>query len=338
MTLVEIQEVLIVKELQMDEEMIPQEVSTLQEHETASAVRAAHIEQEVKQLEKEIEMTTPDVNIYQKDGLGSVLPMLMGNAGGGTGAAVGGGLGAGLLGGILGGVLLNRNGVLGGGAEGGVVTPTQLTAALAGVTDTLNNSTVLQTLGDIKAAIPYNEAQVQLALAGAQADINNNISNHSTNIITGQAMINKNISDAIASSLSANSAVKETVASYGVANLTATQNAQHAIISAIRDESDKNRALLIAQNDATLNRQLTVAEGALAEQRAVQRSRDVEINVTQNVNQNQVQSQQQQQLQVLSNALAVLANQQQHISQGIVNLGTMSGSSGQQTAANTKVH
>lgn len=322
------------------DDIIPQEVGSLQEHETASAARAAHLEQDIKLIEKEIEMTTPDVNIYQKDGLGSMLPLVMGNMGGGTGAAMGGGLGAGLLGGILGGVLLNRNGVLGGGTGdgAGVVTPTMLATSLGTVTESANNSTILQTLGDIKAAIPYNEAQMQLALAGAQADINNNISNHSTSLLAGQAMINKNISDSIATALASQNSIKESVAAYGVANLTATKDAQFSVVEAVRNDGDRTRALLIAQNDATLNRQLQVAESALAEQRAAFRTRDTEINITQNVNQNQVQSQQQQQLQTLTNALSVLANQQQHISQGIVNLGHMSGSAGSQTAANTKVH
>lgn len=323
------------------DDIVPQEVGSLQEHETASAARAAHLEQDIKLIEKEIEMTTPDVNIYQKDGLGSMLPLVMGNMGGGTGAAMGGGLGAGLLGGILGGVLLNRNGVLGGGGVGdggGIVTPSMLATSLGTVTESANNSTILQTLGDIKAAIPYNEAQMQLALAGAQADINNNISNHSTSLLAGQAMINKNISDSIATALASQNTIKESVAAYGVANLTATKDAQFSVVEAVRNDGDRTRALLIAQNDATLNRQLQVAESALAEQRAAFRTRDTEINITQNVNQNQVQSQQQQQLQTLTNALSVLANQQQHISQGIVNLGHMSGSAGSQTAANTKVH
>ena len=89
---------------------------------------------------------------------------------GGAGAGAGAGLGAGLLGGILGGAVLNRGGLFGGergfGGEG-CVTPSQLTAALAGVQDTQMITAVLQGLGDIKAAVPLAESQVQLALATA---------------------------------------------------------------------------------------------------------------------------------------------------------------------------
>lgn len=107
--------------------------------------------------------------------------------GGGLGA---GGIGGGLLGGILAGALF------GGGINNrrndgeGCVTPSQLTAALAGVQDTQMNTAVLQQLGAIQASVPLAESQMQLALAGSTATTT-----------SGQAIINKNISDAIAASL-----------------------------------------------------------------------------------------------------------------------------------------
>ncbi len=138
---------------------------------------------------------------------------------------------------------------------------------------------------------------MQLALAGAQADINSNIAMSLQTAIAGQAMINKNISDAIATSLASQGAIKETVLSTGAANLTATMNSKFELAATIRDDGDKTRALIVAQNDAMLNRQLATAEAALLEQRAIGRSAATEVNVSQVVNQVQAQSQAQQQQQ-----------------------------------------
>jgi hypothetical protein len=283
--------------------------------------------------------------------------------GGGAGAGLGAGLGGGLLGGILGGALLGNRGLLGGnGAEvaraagEGFVTPTQLTAGLAGVTDALQSTTVLQSLGDIKASIPLAEGQVQLALAGSQAAITGQLNTNLLATLTGQSTINKNVSDAIATSLasqnnlntnilSSAAATRESVAAYGVANLTATKDAQFATQVAISSSTKEILAVLNDQNTANLQRQLTVAEAALAEQRSTGRIRETEINIT-NTNtataqqmQAQNQSQQQTQAIIQLNALVSnLANDIQVVRQGqtIFNSGTMA-ASGTQTAANTRV-
>lgn len=257
---------------------------------------------------------------------GALLAALAGggnNHNNGMGAAMGGGMGAGLLGGILGGALLGGNG---GGLFGnrngtsnaeGLVTPTQLTAALNGVTENSNTTTILQTLGDIKASVPLAEAQVQLALAGNTASISSQLGAVENTITANQTAIQKSISDAVAASLASQnnininvltqgSATREAVTAMGVANLNATKDSQYAIATALRDDGDKTRALLVNQNEANLQRLLAVAESNAAELRQHQRSRDVEVNVTQTVNQNQMQLQaqaQQQQQQILLNNL-----------------------------------
>lgn len=265
----------------------------------------------------------------------------------GVGAGAGAGLGAGLLGGVLGGALLGNRGLLGGGGVGeGVVTPSQLTAALAGVTAAQANTTVLQTLGDIKASVPLAEGQVQLALAGATASL-----------ITGQSLINKNISEAIAASLASQnninvnvltqgSQTRETVANFGVANLNATKDAQFATVTAVANSTKEILAALNTQNMDNLNRQLTIAETALLERNAALRARETEINIT-NTNTatataQQAQFQGQQQFQILaqlSAAVSNLANDVQVVRQGqtIFNSGTMA-ASGTQAAANTRVN
>lgn len=281
---------------------------TLPEHEAYSAQRAAKI---INKIEGVTEMEHDKVsvkNIFETAKGGgmdmgtAILPLL---AGKGT-DGVGSGLGAGLLGGVLGGLLFNRGGVLGNAAEagGGFVTPTQLQTGLNAVVDTNQNTTILQTLGDIKASVPLAEAQVQLALAGAQNDINANTNTAASNLLSNQALLTRDIAATTATIIAANSNTQDVIqngiasVNLGIANL-ATSGLQntYALNTAIRDDGDKTRALIVAQNDAMLNRQLATAEAALIEQRAVGRSRDVEVNVTQTVNQNQMQLQAQQQQQ-----------------------------------------
>ena len=312
---------------------------TLPQHEHNSVARAASIENSIKHLKETKAMTSDTSNIFHHG--------LSGMGGSGAGAGLGAGLGGGVLGGVLGGALLNRGGLFGGngGTDGGFVTPTQLQTGLDAVTGQIQNNSIMQTLGDIKGSIPLAEGQVQLALAGAQNDINAQINSSTSNILNNQTAIARDIATTTAQIIASENATQDVVqngiasVNLGIANLaTAQLQNTYALNTAIRDDGDKTRALIVAQNDAMLNRQLATAESALLEQRAISRSRDVEVNVTQNVNQNQVQAQQQQQYQTLASALSTLIAQNQHIGQSVVNLGTMSGSAGSNTAANTRVN
>ena len=286
-----------------------------------------------------------------------------GNSSNGVGAGAGAGLGAGLLGGILGGALLgNRGGLFGNNGNGdinnsnGVVTPALLASSLANVTETQNAATMLQTLGDIKASVPLAEGQVQLALAGGIGELRSHLGAVENTLTMGQTSINKNISDAIAASLASQNninvnvlqsagATRDLVTSYGVANLTATKDSQYATQVAISNSTKEILTALNDQNVQNLQRQLSVAESALFEQRAAGRSRDVEVNVSQTVTQNQaqlqVQNQQQQQFQILAQLAANvnnLANDIQVVrqTQSNVNFGTQTGAS--QTATNNRVN
>lgn len=230
------------------------------------------------------------------------------------------GMGGGLLGGLVLGSLFRGGNNFGGYGGGyapsmtgygdGCVTPSLLAASLANVTDTQMNTEVLNGLGDIKAAIPLAEAQVQLALAGAQADLNSNIFNASSSInaniatglqtaIQGQAGINKNISDAIATSLASQGAIKETVLTSAAANMQATMQAKFDLSQAISADGEKTREILRSQNEATLNRLLTERQDEIIELRNEGRRRDdrhgIEINMTNIQTQQQLQAQAQQQ-------------------------------------------
>lgn len=82
---------------------------------------------------------------------------------------------------------------------------------------------------------------------------------------------------------------------------------------------------------------ITELREQLAEQRTRSSINEGNVTVTNNINQTQQQQQQQQQIWNINNLLQDLLAQQK-ITQGIVNLGTMTGSAGSQTAANTRVN
>lgn len=218
--------------------------------------------------------------------------------------------GNGLIGGLLLGSLA-RGGLGGYGGYGGYggegcVTPSLLSTSFSNATDTAMNTTVLQTLGDIKASVPLAEGQVQLALAGAQASINGNINSAATGInanisqglqvaVNGQAGINKNISESIASALAAASANKEATLSMGSANLQATNQAKFEISQIVKDDGEKTRSLITANQIAELNRLAAERQDEIIELRgnaARERDRrDIEINMNNFQNQNQLQFQ-----------------------------------------------
>lgn len=215
----------------------------------------------------------------------------------GGGGFGGGGIGGGLLGGILGGALLG--GGLGNRRNDGegCVTPSQLTAALAGVTDAQMNATVLAQLGSIQGAIPAAEGQVQLALAQSQGQISNQIGQQSLAIAQGFGNQAQNIAQAQAAIIAVGESVKDAVNANGAANQAAIASSTNLILTALKDQEITN-----------LNRQLTVAELRNTEDRAEARARTTEVNVTQTVNQNQMQLQAQQQQQQQALLIATLCD------------------------------
>ena len=99
----------------------------------------------------------------------------------------------------------------------------------------------------------------------------------------------------------------------------------------ITNDGDKTRALITANMVTDLNNQI-------ADLRTQRHVADSGVNVTNNINQNQLQQQQQQQLGYVVNALNGVVSELQRNTQSVVNLGTMSGSAGSQTANNTRVN
>lgn len=266
--------------------------------------------------------------------LQSTMPAMVATGGGSDGMGLG--LGGGLIGGLVLGSLLGRNGnglLGGGGVAEGCVTPSNLSAQLANVTDTQMNTEVLNGLGDIKAAVPLAEGQVQLALAGATADLTGSINNAAVGInaniatglqtaIQGQAGINKNISESIATALAAASANRETTLAVGNQLGTAILNGKFELAQVIQNDGEKTRALITSYENANMQRLLGERQDEINELRAeARRSEDrhgIEINMTNQQNQNQLQFQAQAQvLNNLTNGLAAALQNIQATNQAI---------------------
>jgi hypothetical protein len=267
---------------------------------------------------------------------------------GNQGGAMGTGLGAGLVGGLLGTALFGRNG-LGGINDAGAA------ATLQGVESVVNNSAIMQSLGDIKASVPLAEGQIQLALAGAQMDINNRTTASTGSVIGAISSFESNIMANLNMQTQMNqkgfSDNAATTVSSGTANLLATKDAATQALQsswllnqAITSDGDKTRALIQSIDKTNDSRTITALANEISELRNEGRLRGVEGNITiSNTNtanavaQQQQAQQQQQQLAVLGASLQALWQQNQHIQQGVLNIGSGTVSGNSQTAANTRV-
>jgi len=205
----------------------------------------------------------------------------------------------------------------------------QLSAA--GNTYSLSNQA---SQGQLAAANSATQAALQLAgstalltnnVADARHNINDNIHAGVLSQLAGQAAITagvvearKDINDNVHLGRSeAASGFSATALGQANSNALAQQlaaglslqaaNNSAALAAAVRDDGDRTRNLIIAQNDTYLNRIITEQANALIELRSNHnnhlRARETEVNVNQTVNQaqaqNQAQQQQQQQFQIL---------------------------------------
>ena len=210
--------------------------------------------------------------------------------GGGDGVFGGGG---GLIGGLILGSLLRNNGNLLGGDGGGAALgatlrnpPEQnqanmdLMAAIGGVdksvavsTAAMEASQATQTLG-----ITTQLNSITQALASRVDGVKDVINSNSVALMQGQAAINQNIMEN-----------------------------RYELAKDINEDGDKTRALITAQYEATLNRQLSDANAAIIALQAKLdtgiATRGVEVTTTNNINQMQQQQQQQAQYGQLANLI-----------------------------------
>lgn len=219
---------------------------------------------------------------------------------------------AGMGGGLLLGLLLGRGGFFGNQNDGGCVTPEMLNQ---------------QTLGDIKAAIPLSEAQVQLALAGMQASLSGQATADT------QYLSSQNQSLALAQMQLAAGLSRE----IGAVD-TNVDRQSTAIQQAIYRDGEATRQLITQNRISDLEQQLTVAQLGQAEQRAI--NREITNTNTITIGLNQQQAQQQQQMQALQWQLAQLhggISQFARATNSTVQVGNTGAVAGAQTANPTNV-
>lgn len=210
----------------------------------------------------------------------------------GGGDILGGGFGGGgLIGGLILGSLLRNNGNLFGG-EGGVAgaalrSPPEQVAA---------NMSLMQSIGQVDKAVAVSTAAMEASQAAQSAGIVSQLNN-------------------VAGSLANRTdGVKDTVNSMAMVLAQQLNGVQQQVMENryllgqdVQNDGDKTRALITAQYEASLNRQITDANArvvALETRRELDdRSRGIEVTTTNNLNQMQQQSQQQAQYGQLANMI-----------------------------------
>lgn len=225
--------------------------------------------------------------INEESNMAEILnPSGMMMAGGGNDGLFGGG--GGVIGGLLLGTLLrNNNGLLGGtDVVNGRIPSEQATA----------NMSLMQSIGAVDKAVAVGTAAMEASQAAQSAAIVSQL-NSVTSSLASRIDSTKETVNAMAMVLAQqlNSLEK-----------TSMEN-RYLLAQDVNNDGDKTRALIVSQYEATLNRQLSDANAALAAARNEnlinERSRGIEVTTTNNINQMQQQQQQQAQYGQLVNAL-----------------------------------
>lgn len=211
--------------------------------------------------------------------------------GGGGGMGVGGGL----IGGLILGSLLRNNGNLFGqdGAAGGAVLrspPEQVQA----------NMDLMASIGAVDKAVAVSTAAMEASQATQTVGITSQLNNTTASLAAR--------TDAVKEAVNANAMVLAQQLNTVNTNLMMTANETQKTVN---NDGDKTRALITAQYEAMLNRQLSDANAAVIALQSrfenAERSRGIEVTTTNNINQMQQQTQQQQQYGSLYNAIWGLA-------------------------------
>lgn len=218
------------------------------------------------------------------------IPMTM--AGGGSGDGMFGAGGGGLIGGLILGSLLRNNGNLfggGDGAVGGAVlrNPPEQNQA---------NMDLMAGIGQVDKAVAVGTAAMEGSQAAQSAAINASLNSVASSLVTRI--------DSTKEAVNSNAMVLAQQLNQLNTNLMATANETQKVVT---NDGDKTRALITAQYEANLQRQLSDANAALIELRSREfagtTARGVEVNTTNNINQMQQQQQQQAQFAQLGNLI-----------------------------------
>jgi hypothetical protein len=189
---------------------------------------------------------------------------------------------------------------------------------------------ILESVADIRAQVPTAALEIQNAVCS-------DIGRLALGVQQGFSNLKDSVQASAALNLSATQGVAKDVATGVLTNVIAT-----------KDDGEKTRLLITNFNNENLQRQLTVAQAALSDEKHHRHGEGVEVRVSQTVAQAQNQLQAQFQTQRLederfarlTSALVAIGNQVQsqrtRADQDIVNLGTMLGS-GTQASTSTQV-
>ena len=228
---------------------------------------------------------------------------------GGGGDGLGFGSGGGLIGGlILGSLLRQGNGGLFGGGNGG-----DGAAALRSPPEQASaNMALMQSIGQVDKAVAVNSATFEASQATQSLGITSqlaSIASSLTNTVAG-------VKDAV----NANAVLTMQQLNQVNTNMLVGFNQTQQVV---QNDGDKTRALITAQYEATLNRQLTDANAEIIELRGDNRLQSatagITLNNTNNINQMQQQSQQQAQYNHLASLIYGLG---QNITNGAINVGS----------------
>lgn len=264
--------------------------------------------------------------------------MMMSGDGGGL---FGGGGGGGLIGGLILGSLLRNNGNLLGGGDGAAAAGAVLRSPPEQVAA---NMSLMQSIGQVDKAVAVSTAAMEASQASQTIGINAGLNS----VAQGLSIRIDNVKDTLNANNIANMQSQAMLLQNQMANTaTINQNVmenRYELSKDISADGEKTRALITQQYEINLQRQLADANAAIIElrgdNRLAERTRGIEINTTTTVNQAQAQNQaqqQQQQLAILGANIAALYQQNQHIQQGVLNIGSGTVSGNSQTAANTRV-
>ena len=220
--------------------------------------------------------------------------MMMAGGDGGLGFGSGGGLIGGL---ILGSLLRQGNGGLfgsnGGDGAAALRSPPEQASA---------NMALMQSIGQVDKAVAVNSATFEASQATQSLGITSqlaSVASSLTNSVSG-------VKDAVNANATATMQQLNTINTNMLVGFNQTQQV-------VQNDGDKTRALITAQYEATLNRQLTDANAEIIELRGDNRlqaaTAGITLNNTNNINQMQQQTQQQTQYNQLANMIWGLGQQ-----------------------------
>jgi hypothetical protein len=215
---------------------------------------------------------------------------MMAMGGGGFDGGLGFGGGGGLIGGLILGSLLRNNGNLFGGGNDGAAgavlrsPPEQVTA----------NMSLMQAIGAVDKAVAVSTAAMEASQATQTLGITTQLNNQTFALSTQLSGVAQNIMEN-----------------------------RYELSKDISNDGEKTRALIVAQYEATLNRQLGDANAeiiALRNRSALDAATNgINLTNTNNINQMQQQSQQQAQYANLAHLIYGLG---QNITNGAINVGS----------------